>query len=228
MGILKKSVLGKPTGAVGDILFRLVDGRTVIGTRPVSYMPGTDQKSIDRRHRFGNTAKYSRAVNSVPALKSVWDNATPNNISPYNGIFKASYPYITPSDVLDTAKVVPLLFGFDVDITTATIDETSVDVVIGPIGTNANIDLLVEKYIQLCVVIKCKTATVEELPDLMFIPLKSVELSLDLTNPLTFSITLADQDSEIYSLYTAHKSYFAFVTLTDAGKAVHYSTNFNQ
>jgi hypothetical protein len=226
MGILKKSVLGKPSGAVGDILFRLKDGRTIIGTRPVSYMPGTDQKSVDRRRRFGLTATYSKAVNSIASLKSVWDNATPNNISPYNGIFKASYPYITPTDVSVSAKVVPMLFGFDVDTTSIVINETSVAIAIGPIGTNANIDTLVEKYIQLAVVIKCKDGTVAELPELMFIPLKSTQMTLNLTSAINFSITLADQDSELYSLYTTHKSYFAFVTLTDDGKAVHYSKNF--
>jgi hypothetical protein len=228
MGILKKSVLGKPTGAVGDILFRLKDGRTIIGTRPVSYMPGTDQKSVDRRHRFGITATYSKAVNSIASLKSVWDNVTPNNISPYNGIFKASYPFITPTDVSDSARVAPLLFGFDVHTTSVVINETSVAITIDPIGTNAGIDTLVEKFVQLALVIKCKTASSEELPALMFIPLKSSSLTLNLTTALTFNITLSDQDSELYSLYTTHKSYFAFVTLTDDGKAVHYSNNFNQ
>ena len=228
MGILKKSVLGKPTGAVGDILFQLKDGKTIIGTRPVSFIPGKDPASVDRRHRFGNTAKFSRAVNSIPALKSVWDNATPNNISPFNGIFKASYPFITPTDVTDNAKVVPILFGFDVTTTDVTISETSVAVDIDPIGTNAGIDLLVEKYIQLAVVIKCKDGTSDELPDLMFIPLKSSDVTLNLANPLSFLITLSDQYSELYSLYTTHKSCFAFVTLTETGKAVHYSTNFVQ
>jgi len=177
---------------------------------------------------FGNTAKFSKAVNSIPALKSVWDNATPNNISPFNGIFKASYPFITPTDVSDNAKVVPLLFGFDVTTTDVTISETSVTVDIDPIGTNAGIDLLVEKYIQLAVVIKCKDGTVDELPDLMFIPLKSSDVTLNLANPLSFLITLSDQYSELYSLYTTHKSCFAFVTLTETGKAVHYSSNFIQ
>ncbi|MCX6158650.1 MAG: hypothetical protein NTY74_11800 [Ignavibacteriae bacterium] len=225
MGILKKSVLGKPTGAVGDILFRLKDGRTIIGTRPVSYMPGKDQKSVDRRHRFGNTAKFSKAVNAIPSLKSVWDNATPNNISPYNGIFKASYPYVTPTDISDSAKVVPLLFGFDITTTNVAINETSVTVAISAIGNNAGIDPLVETGIQLAVVIKCKDATEAELPSLMLIPLKSAVLPMSLSGTLSFSITLSDQYSELYSLFTTHKSYFALVTLKDDGKAVHYSVN---
>lgn len=228
MGILKKSVLGKPTGAVGDILFRLKDGRTIIGTRPVSFMPGMDLKSVNRRNRFGIAAKFSKAVNSIASLKSVWDNATPNNISPFNGIFKASYPYMTPTDVSDSAKVVPFLFGFDITTTSVTIDETSVNVAISAIGTNANIDTVVETGIQLAVVIKCKTASDVNLPDLMLIPLKSAVQTFTLTGALTFSITLADQDSELYSLFTTHKSYFALVTLTDDGKAVHYSKNLVQ
>lgn len=223
MGILQKSVLGKPSGVVGDILFRYKDGRTIIGTRPVSCMPGMDINSVNRRNRFGITAKFSRAVNSIPSFKSLWDNVTPNNISPYNGIFKASYPFITPSDVTVTAKIVPQLFGFDVTTTSVSIDGTSVNVAIDPIGTNANINTEIEKFIQLGAVIKCTDASMDTLPKIVFVPLKSSNVVLNLANPLSFSITLADQDQELYSLFDTHATYLALVTLDDNGKAVHYS-----
>ena len=226
MGILKKSVLGKPSGAVGDILFRYKDGKTIIGTRPVSYMPGMDERSVNRRNRFGITAKFSQAVNSLPSFKSLWDNVTPNNISPYNGIFKASYPYVTPTDVTDLAKLVPQLFGFGVTTTDVTVDETEVSVSIDPIGTNAEIDTNIEKFIQLGVVIKCTDGTIDTLPKIVFLPLKSANVALNLANPLSFSITLSDQDSELYSMFDTHLSYLALVTLDEYGKAVHYSSGF--
>ena len=226
MGILQKSVLGKPRGAVGDILFRYKDGKTIIGTRPVSYMPGMDERSVNRRNRFGITAKFSQAVNSLPSFKSLWDNVTPNNISPYNGIFKASYPYVTPTDVTDLAKLVPQLFGFGVTTTDVTVDETEVSVSIDPIGTNAEIDTNIEKFIQLGVVIKCTDGTIDTLPKIVFLPLKSANVALNLANPLSFSITLSDQDSELYSMFDTHLSYLALVTLDEYGKAVHYSSGF--
>lgn len=226
MGILKKSVLGKPSGAVGDILFRYKDGKTIIGTRPVSYMPGMDERSVNRRNRFGITAKFSQAVNSLPSFKSLWDNVTPNNISPYNGIFKASYPYVTPTDVTDLAKLVPQLFGFGVTTTDVTVDETEVSVSIDPIGTNAEIDTNIEKFIQLGVVIKCTDGTIDTLPNIVFLPLKSANVVLNLANPLSFSITLSDQDSDLYSMFDTHLSYLALVTLDEYGKAVHYSSGF--
>lgn len=226
MGFLKKSVLGKPSGAVGDILFRYKDGKTIIGTRPVSFMPGTDQASVDRRSRFGITGKFSSAVNSIPSFKSLWDNVTPNNISPYNGIFKASYPFVTPTDVSASAGIVPILYGFNVTTTDVTVDETGVSVSIDPIGTNAEIDTNVEKFIQLGTVIKCSDGTMDTIPALMFIPLHSANVVLNLANPLTFSITLSDQDSDLYSLYDTHLSYLALVTLDENGKAVHYSSGF--
>ena len=226
MGFLKKSVLGKPSGAVGDILFRYKDGKTIIGTRPVSFMPGTDTASVNRRSRFGISGKFASAVNSIPSFKSLWDGVTPNNISPYNGIFKASYPFITPTDVSASAAIVPLLYGFDVTTTDVTVDETEVSVSIDPIGTNAEIDLNVEKFIQLGTVIKCSDGTLDTLPALLFIPLKSANVVLNLVNPLTFSITLSDQDSDLYSMYDTHLSYLALVTLDENGKAVHYSSGF--
>ncbi|MFA5010679.1 MAG: hypothetical protein WC644_01885 [Ignavibacteria bacterium] len=227
MGVLKKSVLGKPSGVVGDILFRYKDGKTIIGTRPVSYMPGMDVNSVNRRNRFGITAKFSRAVNSLPSFKNLWDNVTPNNISPFNGIFKASYPFVTPTDVTDMANIVPQLFGFDVTTTDVSIDATEVSVSIDPIGTNASIDTNVEKFIQLGTVIKCTDGTVDTLPKLVFIPLKSSNVVLNLANPLSFTITLCDQDSDLYSYFDTHVSYLAFVTLDEFGKAIHYSKGFN-
>ena len=226
MGFLKKSVLGKPSGAVGDILFRYKDGKTIIGTRPVSFMPGTDTASVNRRSRFAITGKFSSAVNSLPSFKSLWDNVTPNNISPFNGIFKASYPFVTPTDVSASAAIVPILYGFDVTTTDVTVDETEVSVSIDPIGTNAEIDTNVEKFIQLGTVIKCSDGTMDTLPALLFIPLKSANVVLNLANPLTFSITLSDQDSDLYSMYDTHLSYLALVTLDENGKAVHYSSGF--
>lgn len=226
MGILKKAVLGMPSGAVGDILFRIKNGRSIIGTRPISFTPGMDVKSVNRRNRFGITSKFSQAVNSLPSFRNLWDNVTPNNISPYNGIFKASYPYVTPTDVTDSAKIVPFLFGFNVTTTDVSVDATEVSVSIDPIGTNSEIDTNVEKFIQLGTVIKCSDGTIDTLPRLVFIPLKSENVVLNLANPLSFTITLSDQDSDLYSMFDTHLSFLAFVTLDEYGNAVHYSTGF--
>lgn len=226
MGFLRKAVLGLPSGVVGDILFRYKDGQTIISSRPVSYMPGTDQASVDRRSRFGITAKFAQAVNGIDSLYSVWDNATPKPTSPFNGIFKASYPYVTPTDVTDLASLVPYLYGFPVTTTDVTVDETEVSVSIDPIGTNAEIDLDVEKFIQLAAVIKCTDGTLDTLPTRIFIPLNSANVVLNLANPLTFTITLSDQYSDLYSMYDTHLTYLALVTLDEDGNAVHYSSGF--
>lgn len=226
MGILNKKVLGAPTGAVGDVQFSYRNGQTIIGTRPASFMPGTDTMSVNRRNRFGITAKFAKSVNSIDALKNLWDAKTENTISPFNGIFRASYPYVSPTDVTSSATIVPQLFGFNITTTDVSIDGSAVNVSIDPIGNNAGIDPLVEKYIKLCVVIKCTDGTKETLPKLMFVPLDSANVMLNLVNPLTFSITLADQEKEIYSLYDTHLSYLALVTLKEDGTAVNYSSGF--
>ena len=227
MGILSKKVLGAPSGAVGDVQFSYRNGQTIIGTRPASFMPGFDEKSVNRRKRFGITAKYSQAVNAITSLKSLWDDVTPNIISPFNGIFKASYPYVTPTDVTASANLVPQLFGFDVTTTDVTVDETEISVSIDPIGTNAEIDLDVEKFIQLAAVIKCTDGTLDTLPSILFLPLKSANVVLNLANPLSFTITISDQDSDAYSMYDTHLTYLALITLDEDGNAVHYSKGFN-
>lgn len=72
MAKLIKQVLGKVSGAVGDVLFRVRAGNNYVGTRPASYMPGTDAKSVARRQRFALANKFAKAVNIIPPLKSLW------------------------------------------------------------------------------------------------------------------------------------------------------------
>ena len=88
MAQLKKTVLGKVSGAVGDIVFRQRDGLNYIGLRPGSFTPGTNPASVARRARFALAAKASVSVNRIPALKSLWAGVLTNGISPYNYIFK--------------------------------------------------------------------------------------------------------------------------------------------
>ena len=46
MARIKKTILGRISGAVGDVLFRQMHGNNYVGTRPNSFMPGKDENSI--------------------------------------------------------------------------------------------------------------------------------------------------------------------------------------
>ncbi len=223
MGKLKKAVLGNPSGIVGQVLFRDRGGDVYMSTRPKSFMPGTDSLAVDRRNRFGITGKLAKAINSIDKLKIVWDEATPNNISPYNGIFKANYINVTPTDVSDTALMAPG-FGFDAVATTVTVSDSEIEVVLSPLGADSGINLAVEKTILMAAVVFCKDTTDPNLKPNFCLAFKSGEQILNLSNPLTFNVALTSMEATYFDKYTTHKTFIAFVTLDENGKPVHYSS----
>ena len=148
MAQLKKTVLGKVSGAVGDIVFRQRDGLNYIGLRPGSFTPGTDPASVARRARFALAAKASVSVNRIPALKSLWAGVLTNGISPYNYIFKTNYKYVTSSTISDLLKIVPDN-GFGVTVADNNVDRTRVRAMVEAIGTNAGINTTLETTIMM-------------------------------------------------------------------------------
>ena len=68
MAELDKSVIGKLRGRIGDVVFRQRNGKVFVSQRPKSFMPGTDEKSVERRSKFAFCAKLSKAIYSIPEL----------------------------------------------------------------------------------------------------------------------------------------------------------------
>ena len=62
MADLRKKVLGTVSGSVGDILFRVRNGKNYLGTKPLSFMPGTDENSIQRRKRFAMATRLAKPI----------------------------------------------------------------------------------------------------------------------------------------------------------------------
>lgn len=215
--------LGVIQGAVGDQVFKLRGSKSYLAQLPHSNGIAPTEKLVNIRKKFANAVKFAQAVNKIPAFKSIWDMVTPNEISPYNGIFKENYRYITSTDVMQNALVVPKSGGFVVVTTDVTISSTSVSVSLDPIGSLSGIDTAVEKFIQLGAVIKCTDNVEEDGIPLEFIWLNSANVVLNLANPLIFDVDLLTPQTGTYNEYDTHLTYFAFVTLDADGNAVRFS-----
>ena len=225
MAKIRKQVLGRVSGAVGDVLFRVKNGKGYVGTRPVSFIPGKDDLSIARRKRFALSVKYAKTVNEIASLKYFWKQFKSPTQSAYNFIMKSNYHAILPDDVTGSATMVPDV-GFSVNISSSTITADETKVSIDPIGNNSGIDPLVETKIQLASVIFFKAPLSESYALYHFLPLLSPEISLSLTEATQFVIPLSDQQSQIFTQYSTHKAFFAFFTLDYIGKVVHFSNTY--
>ncbi|MFA7360356.1 MAG: hypothetical protein WC139_04905 [Candidatus Kapaibacterium sp.] len=223
MAYVRDQHLGVIQGALGPQVFKNRRGKSYVAQLPHSSGKTPSVNVINVRKKFGVITRFAKSVNSIPALKTVWDIATPDNMSPFNGIFKTNYSNVTTSDVLSTALIVPRFYGFGITSTDLTVDETSINLSIDPIGTDSSIDTNVEKFIQLCAVLKCTDPSIVDSPGIIFAPVMSSNVILNLANPLSFTIEFKDFEQAIYEAYDTHLTFLALVTLDADGKAIHYS-----
>ena len=225
MAKIRKQILGKISGAIGDVLFRVRNGIAYVGTKPSPYPPSMDIKSVNRRQRFALANKFAKSVNNIMPLKSIWKiNKLPTQ-SVYNNIMKRNYHNVAPDDILDTITLVPEV-GFSVNVTDVTISQEEIEVTIEAIGENSGIDPVAEPKIQLALVSFFKSPLNDNLSQYEFMPLLSPELTTSLTAQLTFTIKISDQQAQIFSSYLTNKKFFAIVTLDIDKKVIHYSNTY--
>lgn len=226
MAKVRDQHVGVLQGKLGPQVFKLIRGNHFAARLPRLSSKEPKDNIINNRMKFGLTAQFSESVHQVPGLNEIWDLATPNSMSPFNGIFKSNYRNVTSTDVLDTASIVPLTGGFGVTTTDVTIDGETVEVAIDPIGTISKIDTNIEKFIKLGFVIKCTDRNNDNYDSIMFISGFSSNVVLNLANPLSFSAIIYDSDRDIYSKYDTHLTYLALITLDADNNPIHFSKGF--
>lgn len=225
MARLKKAILGKISGAVGDILFRIRRNRNYVGTRPTSFIPGIDVNSVNRRKRFKITVKFSSAVNKISSLRTLWKKNFPDSFMAINSIFKVNYFNATPDNLTDSASLVPDI-GFEIPGSDVTFTTDVITVNLNPIGTGTNIDTNVETQFFLSAVIYLSDKLDENYKDYLFLSVSFPKIPLNLVNPLDFSYSLSDIETQLLARYSTKKTYLALISLTDLDEPIHFSNTF--
>ncbi|MCX6159584.1 MAG: hypothetical protein ACOYN6_08715 [Ignavibacteria bacterium] len=224
-----KTVLGKGRGKVGDVVFRVSHGKTILSSVPATRTPSTDPVVIKRKKRFGLTVKLAHAVNYLYQLKFFWKlvdiGSAKGFRSAFNKIVKLNYPYVTFDNLGDDIMLVPDS-GFEVTATSIELTNTEVNVVLNAIGTDKGIDLATETKCQLALVFFLKSPSDPNKPEFHFIHVVSVQTPISLSNPLTFTFTLTNIEKQKFDEYSVRKAFFALVTLDADDKPVRYSNTF--
>ena len=107
MAKIRKAVVGKLSGSLGDVVFHERYGKLFIRRRPRSFLPGTDPESTGRRSRFAFSVKLASAVYSLPDLAMLWRRATPKNVSTFNFIVGANTKLAAEGSVTDQITITP-------------------------------------------------------------------------------------------------------------------------
>ncbi|MDY0082632.1 MAG: hypothetical protein RBR74_05565 [Ignavibacteriaceae bacterium] len=222
MAKLKKQVLGRVSGALGDMVFREVNGKNVVGMRPSNINIPGDPESIARRAKFTLSAKLSKAIIFHQDLKTIWKSKAPSGLSAHNFLIRSNYTNVLAGDLTDFVKLVPVA-GFPVRYTEVTITDHSVMVVLDVIGSNNNINKSVETHIEMLTIIFLSDPVDETVEDYVFISTSSGNVDLSLKEVIEFTAPLIGNDELLFSKYRSNKVFSAFVTKNEAGNAINYS-----
>jgi len=130
-----------------------------------------------------------------------------------------------PEDVSDTAQLVPEI-GFSISTPTINITNRQITVTVPALGTNTGIDIEVERSIVLKAVLFFNTPNDTVYKPFEFLSLESPAQTLTLSDPIIFTITLSDVQTQIFNMYTVNKGFFALVTTDGKDIAIRFSNTF--
>jgi len=88
MGRLIHRVLGDSQGKVGELVFKIYDGKVYITTHKGFNKISKSPACVKNRNRFATAIKFSKAVNSVDALKEVWKQSAAEGKRTYSKILR--------------------------------------------------------------------------------------------------------------------------------------------
>ena len=222
MAKLKKQVLGKISGALGDIVFREVNGKNVVGVKASNVNVSTDAASIARRAKFTLSAKLAQCINSHQKLKGIWTLKAPAGQSTHNFLIKSNYLNILDGDLSGLVKIVPDA-GFPVSQSAAGITANGVQVTLNVIGENNLINTALEVNVQMLSVLFFSDSVDNSVAPYALVNASSEVQALSLSGALTFNAPLIGNDELLFDKYQVHKAYNVFLTMDASGNVIHYS-----
>lgn len=222
MAKLKKQVLGRISGALGDIVFREVNGKNVVGMRPSNVNTPQDPASVARRAKFTISAKLAQAISSHQKLKDLWALKAPAGQSTHNFLIKSNYLFVQSDDLSDLIKLTPDA-GFPVSASSGNLTSSGMELILNAIGNNNLIDDSVEVNVQMLSVLFFKDSVDISVPQYSIITASSSVQTLSLANPLTLNAPLVGNDGLLFDKYQYHKAFNVIITMDVSGNLIHYS-----
>lgn len=231
MADILNELTGRASGKVGNLVYRITNGKTSLCSPPLKPKASTKPEVIARKNKFKMACRLASAINHLLFLKYFWKNvgttSTDDHKSAFSRMIKKNYSLVSDTDLTNLTYVVPT-FGFGVTSTAIELTNTEINVTLAALGTDTGINLAVETSAVLACILFAKTPVIDEsLAPYEFIWQLSDQQVLSLTNPLSFTAPLSGSKKEIFDAYTTKKAFFALITLDADGNPVQFSTTFH-
>ena len=226
MAELNKQMFGNLKGKFGKAVFRQRNGKNYIAQRPDSYTTPSTEAFQKRTNKFRLTSKIAAVINSVPVLKEIWLDTTPNDLSPYNYLISVNYQAVNGDTISGLLKIVPeSKVGVRLDTMTLTADKLSIKLL--PLTAASLIDPALEKKVQSVSIIFLSNPLSEDVEKFEVIPLLSSSKIFDLENALTFDCNISTALEEKIAKYGNKNIYTTLITYNENDAVVNYSGTFS-
>ncbi len=208
MAKLNKKIVGNPSGKVGDVVFRNLNGKTFAipfkGSNKISNSPAC----VNNRKRFASAIAFSKLVNSFPDLNKIWRTSSLPGYTGFNKIMKINLPLFVNN--LPTVHNVISPPGFNIKIDNFSFFPQLLSVDFTPSKT------FNKTFIVNIIIFLFEPHNKKYIPPFIFIP-KTLELS-DITKSISssFALSLSTDDSRIISKYSKSIIYFSLSHTTSA------------
>jgi hypothetical protein len=227
MAVVKGSVIGYLSGKLGLLSARTIKGRTILAARPtnfnVSYVPAL----VEIRKKFAVTGKFVRNLLNLSALYQIWTRVKEKDLSVFNTTFKKNFS-LSSADKPTKDNIITPSEGFALPVTTATVGEDKVTLVLAALNTAVIIDEQIERnYVINGMLCYYNPVNAEDEP-FALLGLVKAPAVVDTTHPLTIEIPLNVVQQAIMEKYQSSILYVALATLDAGNKVVQYSSTFNQ
>jgi len=226
MAQLEKKFFGRLKGSLGDVVFRSRNDKNYIAQKPKSYTPPSDPKFKERTGKFRVAVKLASTIYSIDHLKQIWNANAGAGKTAFNELVQVNYPFVADGNLTNLIKIVPKS-SFGIKLQTLTMDDSTLNIELAALSELSNIDVTVEKQIQILAVIFLGTPINEALPSYEFINVSSSKQLISLSGPLTFSIPLLTADTDVAVNYSNKKVLFTALTFDENNSLVQYSSTVN-
>lgn len=223
MAQLNKNIIGNLKGTVGNVSFRVRNGKNFAMSKPGKHKWNGDPMILMRREKFGITVKFSSSINSIRLLYQVWEKNSSPLRPVFNNLIKVNY-HLTGSNGLTSKNIITPLLGFPFSTQELQMDSTRINITTNPLSGAAAFDPAVEFKVKLVMLLYLSDVIEEGGIKYIFLPFESDTRDLQLDDPINFVFDLNGLQQSMYKSFHNKAIYCALVTMDETEKPVHYST----
>lgn len=115
MAEITKSVIGKISGTLGNMVFRNIGGKVVVYMRPHNQKISYSEKSVTNRGKFGLTSLLAKNARLLPGIEEAWMASSEPGRSAYTKLIKLNSKADFSDRLTTSNKITPMGYSINVD-----------------------------------------------------------------------------------------------------------------